>query len=174
MASNLIIRRALPEESALVQSIEEDAGKLFLEVGLDEVANAPPHELAFLEDVATKGLLWVAHDDRAGLVGMAAVEELSSWPYLLELSVRPTHGRRGIGAALVRELAGCMRAAGHRELILSTFADIPWNAPYYRRLGFELVPSTHWSPEMRRIRSSEAEDGLEIDQRVIMRLPLQD
>jgi GNAT superfamily N-acetyltransferase len=41
-----------------------------------------------------------------------------------------------IGAALLDAVAERARAAGLDGLSLSTFREAPWNAPYYRRLGF--------------------------------------
>ena len=53
-----------------------------------------------------------------------------------ELSVHPDWQGRGIGAALLR---GCIIDAGNSgftAITLTTFDEVPWNAPFYRRLGF--------------------------------------
>jgi len=52
------------------------------------------------------------------------------------LSVRPSSMRRGIGTALVRAVCDWAQAAGQTELTLCTFADVPWNGPFYAGLGF--------------------------------------
>lgn len=69
-------------------------------------------------------------------VGFAHVLEEPGSAHLEQLVVRAEFSRRGIGSGLVE--ACCAEAArrGHDQLSLTTYADVPWNAPYYRRLGF--------------------------------------
>ena len=38
--------------------------------------------------------------------------------------------------ALIEHVAGWARAHGSPALTLTTFTEVPWNAPYYERLGF--------------------------------------
>jgi hypothetical protein len=44
-------------------------------------------------------------------------------------------------------------------LTLTTFRDVPWNAPYYARLGFEVFAREHWGPAMRQRVAREAAGG---------------
>jgi hypothetical protein len=53
-------------------------------------------------------------------------------------------------------------------LTLTTFADVPWNAPYYARLGFEITPPNKITPGLREIRQYEAAAGLDAWPRVVM------
>ena len=53
-----------------------------------------------------------------------------------QVSVAPAHAHRGLGAALVDHLGAVAAAEGRPALTLTTFRDVPWNAPYYERLGF--------------------------------------
>jgi hypothetical protein len=39
---------------------------------------------------------------------------------------------------------------------LTTFRDVPWNAPYYERLGFTTVCSGEWGPELAALMEVEA------------------
>ncbi|MDP1554166.1 MAG: GNAT family N-acetyltransferase, partial [Hyphomonas sp.] len=52
------------------------------------------------------------------------------------VSVHPEHGRRGLGAALIRRVFQDAADRGLKTVTLSTFRDLPWNAPFYRTLGF--------------------------------------
>lgn len=63
---------------------------------------------------------------------------------------------------------------GCSALTLTTFADVPWNAPYYARLGFEAVPPERLTPGLRAVRDHEATVGLDAWRRVAMRRPLRD
>jgi hypothetical protein len=54
-------------------------------------------------------------------------------------------------------------------LSLTTYADVPWNGPYYARLGFEVVPPDRLAGGMRAIRAIEAAKGLDAWPRVVVR-----
>ena len=59
------------------------------------------------------------------------------------------------------------RARGWPALTLSTFKDVPFNAPYYRRLGFVDVETL--TPGMAQIRAEHEARGLDERARVFMR-----
>jgi predicted N-acetyltransferase YhbS len=84
------------------------------------------------------------------------------------VSVHPAAAGRGLGRALIEAAAEQARARGEDRVTLTTFADVPWNAPYYQRLGFVVVLEDEQGPELRRIRAHEAEIGLDRWPRVAM------
>jgi hypothetical protein len=51
---------------------------------------------------------------------------------------------------------------------LTTFASVPWNAPYYSRCGFRILDDAELAPGLRAIRQREAELGLDKWLRVCM------
>ena len=57
-------------------------------------------------------------------------------------------------------------------MTLTTFAEVPWNAPYYARLGFTILATDQLTPGLRRIRDHEVARGLDAWPRVAMRRPL--
>ncbi|WP_411757210.1 hypothetical protein [Streptomyces venezuelae] len=57
-------------------------------------------------------------------------------------------------------------------LTLTTFADVPWNAPYYARIGFRPLADAELTPALRTIRAHEAELGLDRWPRLCMRRDL--
>ena len=75
----------------------------------------------------------------SGLVGFAHVLEVDGAAHLEQVSVLPAFGRQGIGRRLVDAAADLARERGHRELTLRTFAEVPWNAPFYSTCGFEVT-----------------------------------
>ncbi len=83
--------------------------------------------------------------------------------------MHPDHGRRGVGARLVS--AVCEWAARERYawVTLTTFRDVPWNRPFYERLGFRVIPSAEASPALSSILQDEAQRGLDPARRVAMR-----
>jgi N-acetylglutamate synthase-like GNAT family acetyltransferase len=82
-----------------------------------------------------------------------------------------TLGSSGLaGKRVGRQLIACAehaRKLGLTSLTLTTFRDVPWNAPFYARLGFEIV--TELTPELRQKREEEAAHGLAYDSRCAMR-----
>jgi len=159
---------AQPDEVALLPRVEERASERFLTVPQTAHLPACPTPLADFEVAQRAGLLWIARYQGSSPVGFALAEDLGPSLHLEELDVLPEHGRRGIGAALVRRV--CHEAAARRRaLTLCTFRDVPWNAPWYERLGFRPLPSEEQTPELRRRIQEESERGLMESLRVAMR-----
>ncbi|GAA2163411.1 GNAT family N-acetyltransferase [Pedococcus bigeumensis] len=93
-------------------------------------------------------------------VGYAHVLDLDGHFHLEQLDVMAGHRRRGIGGALVRAVCREAASRGAREVTLTTFADVPWNAPFYARLGFVPVAEP-LPPLLRLVRDREIEAGID-------------
>ena len=103
-----------------------------------------------LDAAMTRGHLWLALLGDTP-VGFAHVEPLTmDVPHLEEIDVHPSHGRRGLGTRLVRAVFDWAAATGYRAITLTTFRAVPWNMPWYRRLGFVELPAEAWSEALRR------------------------
>jgi GNAT superfamily N-acetyltransferase len=115
------------------------------------------------------GRLWVALLDDVpvgfALVGMLA----ANLPHLEEIDVHPEHGRRGLGAALVRAVCEWTAGHGYAEVTLTTFRAVAWNMPFYARLGFETIPAAELRPELVAVVDDETARGLNPTTRVVMR-----
>jgi GNAT superfamily N-acetyltransferase len=144
------VRIRAPREDELdrLRAIEVDAARRFAELGMDDVAAMPPQSRDALERARDSGHLWVAELEGAP-IAMALTALLDGAPHLAELDVAVEHAGRGIGRALIDHVIERARAAGHTTLTLHTFRDVPWNAPYYARLGFELLEPDAMGPELR-------------------------
>ncbi len=90
-------------------------------------------------------------------------------PHLDEIDVHPDHGRRGAGTALVRAVCEWTRRSGYSGITLTTFRGVPWNMPFYSRLGFEDVSHDKHRPELKAVVADETARGLDPRHRVIMR-----
>ena len=77
-----------------------------------------------------------------------------------------------IGSALVNTVLVWAKRQGYSVMALSTFRDIPWNAPFYSKLGFHVLDESELTAGFQHIRLQEAEAGLPIANRVIMRYML--
>ena len=125
------------------------AGRAFADHGLPEIAAADPGTVAELEPYRAAGAAWVAVDDTDPPIAYILTAELDDGIHVDQVSVDPAHAARGIGAALIDHVAGLARASGRTAVTLTTFRDIPWNAPYYARLGFRELPEQEWGPQLR-------------------------
>jgi len=163
----VIIARAEAAQVPALCAIERSAVELFRghRAWPAYAAMAIPPEL--LEVAVARGLVWVAQEENApvGFVwlqdGMAegAVE-------IAEIDVLPSHGRRGIGAALLEHACAWAREAGYGRVDLGTLADVAWNAPFYANHGFVLVDKA--DPAFARARERDRENGFPDALRVFM------
>ena len=80
--------------------------------------------------------------------------------------------RQGAGTALLNAVSGHARAAGYRRIGLSTFRDIPFNAPFYARRGWQIVDPDAVSAALRARFLEEVPDGVSPADRVLMILQL--
>ncbi|MEQ3551142.1 GNAT family N-acetyltransferase [Pseudonocardia nematodicida] len=152
-----------------MRAIERAAGEPYREIGLAVVADDDPPPTAVLVAFAAAGRAFV--DERAGEpVGYLLTEIVDGCAHVEQVSVLPALRGRRIGAGLVEHLAGWARDHRLPALTLTTYRDVPWNGPYYVRLGFrELVELT---PGLRAIRAAEACRGLDVWPRLAMRRDL--
>lgn len=166
------IRSARANELPALGPLELRAAERFADSAHPYACALPAFDRDELAELQRAGTVWVAATDDDRLLGFAIGGWLGDDPYLHELDVEPDHQRRGIGRALIRRVAAWARTTERTSLVLSTFSDVPWNAPYYQRVGFEIVPLEAYTPAERALRAREAAGGLRIDSRVIMRAPL--
>ncbi|MBE9079077.1 GNAT family N-acetyltransferase [Romeria aff. gracilis LEGE 07310] len=166
--SGYVIRSAVIEELALLSHIEQSAAALFLDTLYSFLANAEPLPLDFVWQRFQAGQVWVAVDRHDAVVGYAMTREVDSTIYLQQIDVEPKHSQRGIGSALVNEVCSWARFNGYSVVSLSTFRDIPWNAPFYSKLGFRILNEFEITASFQEIRFQEIEAGLPIAERVIM------
>ncbi len=171
LALGYVLRAARPADLPKLPAVEVAAGELFRSVGMDEIAGDEGPSIEDLESARADGRLWVVDHDGEP-VGYVLALLLDGHAHLEQVSVHPDHGRRSLGAALVGVVVTWAEDMGAPNLTLSTFRDVAWNAPYYQRLGFEAVADDDLSPALRCVRAREADQGLDIDARVVMRLPL--
>ena len=162
------IATARPADLALLPSIEVAAARL-LEGHAPESVLVETTGKEVLERVQRLGQLWVALDDEVP-VGFAHVEILEPGPaHLDEIDVHPDHGRRGLGTNLAQAVCVWTASEGYEAVTLSTFRDVPWNMPFYARLGFEVIPTEALTPALRAVVEDETRRGLDPESRVVMR-----
>lgn len=166
------IRTARIDELPLLQEIETAAGRCFRDVGMPEIADDDPPSTDDLVRHQGAGLAWVAVGEDDGPVAYLLAERTDDGLHVEQVSVHPDRSRRGIGRALLEHAASAARAEGRAALTLTTFAEVPWNAPYYERCGFRRLADGELTPWLRAVREREAALGLDRWPRVCMRREL--
>lgn len=152
-----------------MRDIETAAGEAFRLIGMAAIADVPPPALEALAAYQRDGRAWVATDSADDPIAYVLLDVVDRLAHIEQVTVHPQHARRGIGRLLIEEAARWGATLGLHGLTLTTFEDVPWNAPYYRRLGFREVPEAQWSDGIRRIVQSERDHGLAAWPRVVMK-----
>ncbi|MEM9655012.1 MAG: GNAT family N-acetyltransferase [Actinomycetota bacterium] len=167
----IVIRESTLDDIPELQDIEVDAGELFRLVGLDTIADDDPPGASTLAQHINVGTAWTAELDSV-VTGYALASEVDGMGHLDQVSVRRAGAGRGIGRLLIDQVCLWATGRGYDALTLTTFVDVPWNGPYYERLGFQRVPASGYGPQLERIRRLEGAAGLDVAPRAVMRLPL--
>lgn len=146
--SDWSLRLARPEDAEHFPAIERSAAQAFASVeGLETLVDgwtipAERHRL----------LIAKCHCLTASVGGEVAgflvAERFGRALHIWEMSVAEPFQRRGIGAGLVRACGIDAANAGCQSVTLTTFAEVPWNAPFYARLGFERIADVALWPRL--------------------------
>lgn len=168
-----VVRPARADDLPLLAAIERAAAGLFVQTDMPELRDAPVLELSEVQGfVASGGFVAVAEHPRDGVVAFVIVRPLGGCAHVQEIDVRPEHGGRGLGRRMLEAALDWSRATGYAAATLTTFRDVPWNAPFYRRCGFVEVPLDDASAELRELRRLEGTYGLRTERRIIMKKDL--
>jgi GNAT superfamily N-acetyltransferase len=163
------IRAATRNDLPRLRDVEVAAGALFRDVGMEAIADAEPPAV---EELAAAAAVLVADGGDGTAIGYVRLELVGGGTHLEQLSVLPSHGRRGVGTALLDAACDGARRRGDDAITLTTFRDVPFNAPLYARRGFVEVPEAAWTDALRAVVAHEAALGLDPATRVVMRRPV--
>ena len=140
------VRGVRPGDVGRLQAIQLAAGDAFRHVGLSAVAESPPLPAESLSGYRQAGRAWVAVDDHDEPVGFVVADVIDGAAHIEQISVHPAHARQRIGAMLLDHVAGWAASRGLPAMTLITFRGVPWNAPYYERLGFRELAEGEVTP----------------------------
>lgn len=157
-----VIRLGTQIDIPTLGPVETSAGSTFHSVSLSPLADDAPMPVEKLSDICRAGNLKVAalgstDEVVAFLAGElivvnstkatdpeAKLEEenniaMRTYFHIAELSTHARHQRRGLGAALLQSAISDCRDRGVAGLTLTTYRDVPFNGPFYRKFGFQEV-----------------------------------
>ncbi len=159
------IVQASPSRLGELQALERAAAARFRDSPHPAAADMPPLDVSELERVLALGGLWVVDKDGVA-VAFIAWEPIGDDAYIIELDVHPAAAGARLGAALIDHVAQLAAAQRLSRVLLRTFIDVPWNAPYYARLGFVALDGApaHLDDVVRH----ESAAGLDLSRRLTM------
>lgn len=163
------IRLALPKDAQYLPAIEASAGLKFADnpkygwIAGGEGQTEQDH-LAFIY----QRLEWVAVNDKDQPVGFINTEKLSNTLHICELSVCQDCQGQGIGKRLIEKVIEVALSMKLHEVTLTTFHDVPWNAPFYQYIGFRILQEHELSADLRHIMEQEEDAGLQRKDRCAM------
>jgi GNAT superfamily N-acetyltransferase len=163
------IRSARPGDLAALPVIERAAATQFLTTPYSAMVDAA---LASTQVDLDHEYVWVVVDEGDQPAGFAIVHLLDEAVHLHELDVDPRYARQGLGRRLIAAIVDWARERGAPALTLTTFRDVPWNGPYYARLGFRTLDSTALSPALQLVWEAEAAAGMPMAHRICMQFDL--
>jgi GNAT superfamily N-acetyltransferase len=167
----MLVRPARYEDVPQLMAVERSAAQAFVQraelawLAEGEILDGEAHQ-AFIG----AGCSWVAENAQGQILGFICACQEGQALHIEELSVRREAQGQGIGRRLLDEVAAVARRKNLRQLTLTTFADVPWNAPFYARYGFEAMAHDQLDTRLRGVLANERAHGLE--GRCAMRLAL--
>jgi len=162
-----VITPAAPEHLGALPAIELSAATRFRSWSVPPCLFTDTTAMETLRVAQADGLLWVALTPAGQPVGFALASASGARLYLEELDVSAEHGGQGLGLALLAAVERRAATAGFVEIALTTYRDVPWNAPFYLRHGFEPADGCDTGLNARLLK--EASRGLDSLPRVALR-----
>ena len=166
---SILIRYGKLDELEQLRDIERRAGIVFAEHDMPDIAADEPPSVDVLKQYCTREHLWVAADNHNQPVAYLVASVVDDCAHIDQVSVDTGQAGKRIGSALIDTLEIWAQAHNLVAITLTTFADIPWNAPYYRKLGFQDIDESQMTNGLKQIRDEEKQMGLDRWPRICMR-----
>jgi len=167
------IALAVRDDIGHLAHVEAAAAGVFKDTAFEAEIGSDTLAESILVGCMNANLLWVVRClERKAPVAFAVLLDHGSAAHLQEISVDAAFARQGVGTQLMNHVLFSLRERGYQAVTLSTYKELPWNAPFYKRFGFESLRPDELSPALRMIREKEQKEGLSISHRVLMRVIL--
>lgn len=170
------IRLARENDTALLSVVERSAARRFQMVpGLEWLADGGVLGEAVHLRCIRGGTCWVAVDEHDSPVGFLSAEVVAEREFHIhEMWVSETFQGHGIGRALLEAAIEWAVIHHFAALTLTTFRDVPWNAPFCSRCGFEVLSVSGLDERLSGLLREEVEEGFAEGTRCAMRFSLDD
>src|SRR5262245_4487993 len=118
-------RPAAEDDVPALRDIERAAGSSFAGIGMAFVAEDEPFPAETLLEYVRAGRAWVWGERP---VAYLIADVVDGNAHLEQVSVRPSHARQGIGAALLDRMIEWARREHLPAVTLTTFTEVPWRS----------------------------------------------
>lgn len=167
-----LVRPTTAADIAALPDIERAAGQCFRQIPeLSWLAQGPVISARCHQHYLQQEMSWVVEHSGQPR-GFLLAEAQDSTLFIVELSVHQASQGIGLGRRLLSDVAVEAKARSFTSLTLTTFRDVPWNAPWYARMGFEMLPETSLNDALRQKLAQEVAHGMAYESRCAMRLML--
>src|SRR6476661_489570 len=154
----MVIRRSVAADFPAILAIINDAADAYRGVIPDDRWHEPymsAEELA--REIADGVVFWVA-EQRGSVAGVMGIQDRGDVALVRHAYVASTTQRSGVGTGLLRHAEGLV----DKPILIGTWAAASWAIEFYRRNGFDTVPSgekddllrTYWTIPQRQIETS--------------------
>ena len=167
------IRAASDLDADDLPDIERSSGAIFREwPGLEWIADDTVQSADQHRALIAQGVALVAEDGESGVVGFLNGELTPDGLHIWQIAVHHDWQGQGIGRRLIAAAGRTAAERGAKALTLTTFRDVPWNEPYYRRLGFHTLADEAITPRLLKVIENEGKAGIPVELRcaMVMRL----
>ncbi|OFW99665.1 MAG: hypothetical protein A3E78_02405 [Alphaproteobacteria bacterium RIFCSPHIGHO2_12_FULL_63_12] len=169
MSGAFIFRTATAADIDAMRAAEQKAGEIFRAIGYDFCADAQNRAPEEHFRVIAAGVTYVAEGPAGEIAGFAMFEPMDSEVHLVEIDVIPKCQKNGLARRLIALGEAWALAKGFDAMTLTTYRDVSWNAPFYRRLGFvDFEPGPEREGLLETI-AKEADWGFAFRPRIAMR-----
>ncbi len=164
------VRLAVEEDLPRLPEIELSAVDAFLNTSIPPgpLSTATPAE--GWREALDHGTLWVVEDEQGNPIGFLGAHRDGGELHILEFDVEAGHQGQGVGRLLLNHVIAWGRTEGLSELTLTTFRTIPWNGPFYAKMGFVEISDAEMPPHLGA--TLKAERARNLEERCAMRLAL--
>lgn len=130
-----MIRRCTDADVPAMDAIINEAATAYRGIIPADCWREPYMEPSHLLAEIAAGVEFWGWDEGGVLVGVMGVQKVSDVTLIRHAYVRPSHQGRGVGGALLTQLA----AQTDGPLLVGTWASAAWAIRFYERHGFRLV-----------------------------------
>ncbi|HEY7497797.1 MAG TPA: GNAT family N-acetyltransferase [Vicinamibacterales bacterium] len=144
-----MIRRCTDDDVPAMDAIINEAATAYRGVIPQDCWHEPYMKRSELLKEIGAGVEFWGWEDAGALVGVMGLQRVRDVTLIRHAYVRPSHQSKGVGGALLKQLAA--RTSG--PLLVGTWASAEWAIRFYERHGFRIVGreetdrllDTYWS-----------------------------
>lgn len=140
----MIIRQALEENIASIIAIDSSATVKFGTIPALADLASDQESPEKIQQWLRVGRVYLLEADAEPL-GFVAAHQIDSVIHIDEIAVMSDSQGKGIGKMLLNAVVGwakeisCQADVWAARVTLTTYADVPWNGPWYRKFGFKEI-----------------------------------